>query len=52
VICDANLILRYILEDIPDSSVKAAEIMERENVFVPFEVLAEVVYVLLKVLSR
>ncbi len=49
MICDANVILRYILDDIEKLSQKAAEILENEPVFIPFEVVAEVVYVLEKV---
>lgn len=52
--CDANVILRYILEDHQDYFVQAVEIIEDKPVFIAFEVMAEVVYVLEKVykLSR
>lgn len=52
--CDANVILRYILEDHQDYFKQAVEIIEENPIFIPFEVLAEVVYVLEKVykLSR
>lgn len=43
---DANVILRYLLEDDPVLSEKAAMILELEQVHVPFEVIAEVVYVM------
>ncbi len=49
MICDANIILRYLLENIPELSVKAANFIEKEQIFIPFEVIAEVVYVLEKV---
>lgn len=50
-IIDANVILRYILNDIPDMSLTAKEIITQNDVFVPTEVLAEVVYVLTGVYS-
>jgi predicted nucleic-acid-binding protein len=43
---DANVILRYVLNDHPDLSSKAREIIDRHIVEVPIEVLCEVVYVL------
>ena len=43
---DANVILRYLLEDDLSLAEKAAIILEREKVHVPFEVVAEVVYVM------
>ena len=49
VIVDANIILRYLLADSADASVKAQEIIERQPFFLPTEVLAEVVYVLERV---
>ncbi|KYO66123.1 PIN domain-containing protein [Thermovenabulum gondwanense] len=48
-IVDANIILRYLLEDIPELAEKAAEILENNEIFIPNEVFAEVVYVLEKV---
>lgn len=50
-IIDANVILRYILNDIPEMSLSAKEIITKSEVFVPTEVFAEVVYVLLGVYS-
>jgi predicted nucleic-acid-binding protein len=47
-IVDANVILRYLLNDKYDLSLKAASIVE-ENAFIPTEVIAEVVYVLEKI---
>lgn len=43
---DANIILRYLLEDDSVLSGKAANILEHNDVHAPFEVLAEVVYVM------
>jgi predicted nucleic-acid-binding protein len=46
--CDANIILRYLLSDNEVLYVRALAILDNEQVFVPNEVLAEVVYVLTK----
>jgi predicted nucleic-acid-binding protein len=46
---DANVILRYLLKDNVEQYSKAQQIIEKQPIFVPFEVLAEVVYVLEKV---
>jgi len=48
-IADANIVLRYLLNDIEDQSEKAAELLENNEVFIPNEVIAEIVYVLEKV---
>ena len=40
---DANVILRYLLDDDPQLAEKAAKILEQGKVHVPFEVMAEVV---------
>jgi predicted nucleic-acid-binding protein len=48
-IVDANIILRYLLNDSEDLSKKSTEILENNEVFVPNEIIAEVVYVLEKV---
>lgn len=48
-IVDANIILRYLLNDIENLSDIAADILENNEVFVPNEVIAEVVYALEKV---
>ena len=50
-IVDANIILRYLLADIPEPFIRSKEILEVEAVHLPFEVLAEIVYVLEKVYS-
>jgi len=46
---DANVVLRYLLDDHAELSPKAAEILERHSVTLPVEVGCEVVYVLQKV---
>jgi len=43
---DANIVLRYLLDDHPELSPRAAEIIDSETVVVSTEVLCEVVYVL------
>mgnify|MGYP001809960086 CR=1 FL=1 len=50
-VVDANIILRYVLDDHPELSPKAAEILERQAVTLPMEAACEVVYVLQKVYS-
>ena len=46
---DANVVLRYLLDDHAELSAKAAEVIENEIVTLPMEVACEVVYVLQKV---
>lgn len=46
---DANVVLRYLLDDHAELSLKAAGILERNSVTLPVEVGCEVVYVLQKV---
>ena len=48
-IVDANIVLRYLLADVPTLFARSEQILETEAVYLPFEVLAEVVYVLDKV---
>ncbi|MGG4000451.1 PIN domain-containing protein [Anoxybacillus kestanbolensis] len=48
-IVDANIVLRYLLNDHDDLSAKAAMIIENNKVLLPNEVVVEVVYVLEKV---
>ncbi len=48
---DANIILRYILDDHEQLSPKAAEILEQQTSTLPIEAACEVVYVLQKVYS-
>lgn len=49
LIVDANIILRYLLFDNVEMAKKAAKIIENNTIFLPFEVVAEIVYVLEKV---
>ncbi len=49
VIVDANIVLRYMLDDHPELSPKAANILECQSVTLPIEAACEVVYVLQKV---
>lgn len=46
---DANVVLRYLLDDHAELSPKAADILERQAVTLPVEVGCEVIYVLQKV---
>ena len=48
-IVDANIVLRYLLNDHEVFSENAGIILENKTVYFPFEVCAEVVYVLEKV---
>jgi predicted nucleic-acid-binding protein len=48
-IIDANIILRYLLNDHEGFSKKSVKIIEQMDIFLPFEVGAEVVYVLEKI---
>jgi predicted nucleic-acid-binding protein len=48
-IIDANIVLRYLLNDVNDLADKAAIIIENDDVFIPVEIIAEIVYVLEKV---
>jgi len=45
-IVDANVVLRYLLADVPTLFTRSEQILENEAVHLPFEVLAEIVYVL------
>jgi len=48
-IIDANILLRYLLADNEQLTAKAINIIENNNVHIPFEVVCEIVYVLQKV---
>ena len=48
-IVDANVILRYVLHDHEDFYRQAKILMEEAEIFIPVEIVAEVVYVLEKV---
>lgn len=46
---DANVVLRYLLDDHAEISEKATQIIENERLYLSFEVMCEIVYVLLGV---
>ena len=48
-IVDANIILRYLLQDAIHFLDQARDKIENQNIFIPNEIIAEVVYVLEKV---
>ncbi len=48
-VVDANIILRYLLNDHEELSDTATTIIENNEVLIPNEIIAEVVYVLEKV---
>lgn len=48
-IVDANIILRYVLDDHAELSLKATKILEQQEATLPIEAACEVVYVLQKV---
>ena len=48
-IVDANVILRYLLQDAIQFLNQARDKIENHNIFIPNEVIAEVIYVLEKV---
>lgn len=48
-IIDANIILRYLLKDHKESFIQSVDVVENQNIFLPNEIAAEVVYVLEKV---
>ncbi len=48
-IVDANVIIRYLLNDVKDLTERSAEIIENSHIYIPNEIIAEVVYVLEKV---
>ncbi|MCD6535358.1 MAG: PIN domain-containing protein [Deltaproteobacteria bacterium] len=48
-IIDANIVLRYILNDHEELSQKATDILEHQSTILPIEAACEVVYVLQKV---
>ena len=50
-IADTNIILRYLLKDDKAQYSKSKLILEKSEIFIPFEMTAEVVYVLEKVYS-
>jgi len=48
-IIDANIVLRYLIKDDLSLHKKAVEIIDNQNLFLPNEIVAEIVYVLEKV---
>lgn len=50
-IIDANIVLRYLLKDDITLHKKALSVLENSDLFVPNEIVAEIVYVLEKVYS-
>lgn len=50
-IIDANIVLRYLLKDDITLHKKALSVLENNDLFVPNEIVAEIVYVLEKVYS-
>lgn len=48
-IADANIILRFLLNDVEELAEKAVEILEGNKIFLPNEIIAEIIYVLEKV---
>jgi predicted nucleic-acid-binding protein len=49
---DANVVLRFFIKDILDQAFQAKEIIEKENVLLSNEVIAEIVYVLESVYKK
>ena len=49
ILVDANAILRFILYDNHDMAVEVCKLLEKNKVFLRYEVIAEIVYVLHKV---
>ena len=47
-ILDTNIILRYLLNDDEEQSNKSLKIIENNEIFIPNEVIVEVIYVLSK----
>ncbi len=45
-IVDTNIILRYVLRDLEDVYAEVETILKETQVFIPLEIVAEVVYVL------
>jgi predicted nucleic-acid-binding protein len=50
-IVDANIVLRYVLDDHVELSPRATKILEQQTALLPVEVACEIVYVLQKVYS-
>ena len=48
LLLDANLVLRHLLDDHPELSPKAQDLLDRNDVELRYEVMCEIVYVLSK----
>jgi predicted nucleic-acid-binding protein len=48
-IVDANIVLRYLLNDVEDLSIIASDLLENKDILLKNEVIVEIVYVLEKV---
>ena len=48
IIIDTNILLRYLLNDVKELNKKATEIIEGNDIFIPYEVIVEATYVLFK----
>jgi len=49
---DANIVLRFFIKDILDQALKAKKIIEKENLILNTEVIAEIIYVLESVYKK
>jgi predicted nucleic-acid-binding protein len=47
--CDTNIVLRFLLGDVPDQTAKATELIKSNKVYVTDVIVVEVIYVLEKV---
>lgn len=48
---DTNVILRFLLDDVPDQTLKATDLIQGNSVYVTDVVIVEVIYVLEKVMG-
>ena len=48
-IVDANYVLRYLLQDVPEQFKTAKQNIEESRIFLLFEVMAEVIYVFISI---
>ena len=49
---DANYVLRYLLQDVPEQFETAKQNIEKSRIFLPFEVMAEVIYVFISIMDN
>ena len=52
VLIDANILLRYVLNDHADLSPKAKDVMLKNDILILSQVIAEVIYVLERLRER